>query len=110
MIFYRTILQHGALAPQDFSHHATLAEAHAAAKGYDKVNARPHVRVEMIDVDTNKAGVLSLLRGYSVQDGSTEPGTVRVLRAWDLTDRGGLAEMSDADLREVYGDDTLDVL
>lgn len=109
MFFYRVILQHGALVPQDYNHHAALAEAHAAAKGYDKVNDRPHVRIEMIHVDTSKEGVLGLLRGYSVQDGSvsgTAPVSIR--RVWELTSRGGLAELDEAAVRElgrdIYGD------
>lgn len=110
MQFYRTILQRGTLAPQDYSHHATLADAHTAAKGYDKINDRPHVRVELIDISTDKDGILQLLRGYSIQEGSVADGmaTVRILRAWDISDRGGLVEMSADDLRElgteVYSD------
>lgn len=110
MIFYRTILQHGALMPQDYSHHATLAEAHGAAKGYGK-DSFPNVRVEMIDVDTSKDGILGLLRGYSIQDGTVRgvDANVRIVRAWDISTRGGLAEL-DADALaelgvEVYGDD-----
>lgn len=103
MFFYRVILQHGALGPEDYSHHATLAEAHAAAKGYDKVNERPHVRIEMIHVDTSKDGVLALLQGYSIQSGSVSGLNVpvRVMRAWELSARGGLAELSEAEVREL---------
>ena len=112
MHIYRTILQHGALMPQDYSHHATFAEAHAAARGYDKINDWPHVRIELVDVNVHsKAGVLSLLRGYSIQEGSVagKDADVRILRAWDITPRGGSAEL-DADAmaelgRELYGDD-----
>ncbi len=104
MIFYRTILQHGALSPQDYSHHATLAEAHTAAKAYNPVNDRPHVRIEAIDVRTDKEGVLGLLRGYGIQDGSTTPAAnIRIMRVWELTSRGGLAELSDKDIAELYG-------
>lgn len=89
MHVYRTILQHGALAPQDYSHHATLAEAHKAAKSYDALNDRNHVRIELLDIDTSKAGIIELLRGYSVADLADAK---RIVRAWGLSARGGLVE------------------
>lgn len=87
MIFYRAILtspvESGAI---DWSHHGTRDEAHTAAKGYPKVNW-PNVRVEQIDVATDKTGILSLLMGYDVSD--QEPVTAN----WGLTPRGGLREL-----------------
>ena len=85
MQFYRAILERtpGA-APTDYSHHTTLADAHTAAKGYQDYDW-PYVFVDMIDIPVDKAGVLELLRGYSVQD-------VAPKRNWRLTKRGGLEE------------------
>lgn len=84
MHFYRTLYEGPAdVSPSDWSHHATLAEAHTAAKGYTD---RAGVRIEQIDVATDKAGVLDLLRGYSVTD--LDP-----LRTWKLTPRGGLQQV-----------------
>lgn len=87
MQFYRAILERtpGA-APTDYSHHTTLDEAHKAAKGYPDYD-RPYVFVDMIDIPTDKAGVLDLLRGYQIQD-------VAPKRNWRLTKRGGLEEFA----------------
>lgn len=109
MHIYRTILQHGALMPQDYSHHGSFAEAHAAARGYGK-DVWPNVRIELIDISTDKDGILQLLRGYSIQEGSVADGMapVRILRAWDITPRGGSAELDAEAMRElgteVYSD------
>jgi hypothetical protein len=83
MHFYRTLYEGPAdVSPSDWSHHATLAEAHAAAKGYTD---HASVRIELIDVATDKQGVPDLLRGYSVTD-------LTPLRTWAITARGGLRE------------------
>jgi hypothetical protein len=96
MNFYRTLLGIDLTGAVDYSHHATLAEAHRAAKAYSD---RPNVRVEHIDVDTSKDGVLSLLQGYSATDGAYP---VFVLRAWGITPRGGLDEWTEAELRALH--------
>ena len=58
MNFYRTILERAGLMP-DASHFDTLGAAHESAKHYGTLD-RPLVRIELIDVPNDKAGVLSL--------------------------------------------------
>ena len=84
MNFYRTILERAGLMP-DASHFDTLGAAHESAKHYGTLD-RPLVRIELIDVPNDKAGVLSLLRGYSPDD-------FKPVRTWALTPRGGLKEV-----------------
>jgi hypothetical protein len=82
--FYRVLFD--APGGLDYSHHATLLEAHRAAQGYPRA-LRYCVLIELIDVPTDKAGILELLRGYS----PTEEFPAR--RSWELTPRGGLREL-----------------
>ena len=85
MIFYRVLYEVIGL-PTNTTHHATLHDAHKASKtGYSK-SERADVRIEQIDVDVSKAGVLSLLQGYSPEDFSAT-------RTWALSPRGGLREI-----------------
>ena len=72
-------------------HHATLADAHKTAKGYSQQDYH-RLFVELIDVPTDKAGILDLLRGYSVES-SFQP-----VKTWGLTPRGALTE---AENREI---------
>lgn len=67
----------------------TLDLAHRGAK--EPINLtdgtgfrRDWVKIEEIEVATDKAGVLALLNGFG--------GTETTLRVWTLTDRGGLLE------------------
>ena len=83
MIFYR-VLCHSS-GSLDYSHHVTLADAHHVARGYS-ASDRPFVYVEQIDVPTDKAGILDLLRGYSPTE------DFPAVRSWTLTSRGGLRE------------------
>lgn len=62
----------------------TLALAHADAKEHGR-NALPDIRIELVEVDTSKAGVLALLNG-------DEPEEAAVIRTWRLGARGGLVE------------------
>ncbi len=88
MHFYRVLYEGPAdVSPSDWSHHGTQAQAHTAAKGYGD---RDGVRVELIDVQSDKAGILSLLQGYSPADSCDN---VKVLKTWKLTARGGLTEV-----------------
>lgn len=86
MHFYRTYLLRSGLAPENtVSHRCTLAEAHACAKAFGKSDWNDVV-VDLIDVPTDKAGVLSLLMGgHGIDD-------LKAIRTWDLTPRGGLRE------------------
>jgi hypothetical protein len=85
MNFYRTILDSSLGGPpQDYSHHTTLSEAHNAAKGYQSAD-RDRIFVELINVPTDKAGILSLLQGYALDDFKPD-------RNWKLTRRGALEE------------------
>ena len=94
MHFYRVILEsvHPGLPPVDYSHHDTLAKAHKAAKGYSQQDYH-RLFVELIDVPTDKAGILDLLRGYSVES-SFQP-----VKTWGLTPHGALTETEN---REVF--------
>lgn len=86
MHFYRTLYEPAqAVAPVNTDHRATLAEAHTAAKGYAGWQ-RDYVRIELIDVPTDKAGVLALLQGHSLDD-------FQPVKTWKLTPRGGLREV-----------------
>lgn len=86
MHFYRVILESAVGgAPVDYSHHGTAAEAHTAAKGYAD---RDRVFVELIDVPTDKAGILDLLRGYDVAEDFKPP-----VKQWRLTKRGAMEEI-----------------
>ena len=84
MHFYRTIIERSGL-PTAATHHATLADARAAAKA-EPIHVREYTFVELIDVPSDKSGILGLLRGYSVEDFTP-------LRNWRLTRRGGLEEI-----------------
>jgi len=87
MHFYRTLYETtpGA-APDDYSHHTALADAHAAAKGYLQAWNHHLIFIELIDVPTDKAGILDLLRGYDVQS------DFRPIKTWKINHRGGLVE------------------
>ena len=68
------------------TYHATRDDAHAEAKG---INWRPEeVYIDLIDVDTDKLGILALLRGEA---------RLKVLRTWTLTTRKGLKEIEAGD-------------
>lgn len=63
----------------------TLADAHEALK------ARKHGQdpyIDLIDVPTDKAGILALLN----DDGFAYISKLPRMRSWALTDRGGLRE------------------
>lgn len=67
------------------AYRGTLAEAHALAKSGEVGGVgfvRDWVRVEEVEVATDKAAILRLLNG--------EGGAETTLRAWELTPRGGL--------------------
>lgn len=88
MLFYRALYQTPAdPAPIDTNHRATLAEAHAAAKGWPEPR---FVRIELIDVPSDKAGILALLQGYNLDDFAP-------VRTWALTARGGLREVANGE-------------
>ena len=92
MHFYRVLFEGPAgVSASDWSHHGVLLDAHNAAKGYAQ---RDCVRIELIDVNTTKDGVLALLQGYSPADTYDN---VKVLRTWGLTPRGGLREVANGE-------------
>ncbi len=78
MQFYK-IVNRGYEKRPDYK--CTLKEAHDSAKEADDAY---EVRVELIDIDTSKATLCSILAGW----GCTET----VLRTWKLTPRLGLNE------------------
>ena len=87
MHFYRVILEdpRGG-APLDYNHHGTLLDAHNSAKKYAQ---RDQIFIELIDVPTDKAGILNLLRGYDVQS------DFRPIKTWKINHRGGIVETED---------------
>ena len=86
MIFYRVLFEASATV-RDYSHHATLADAHHAAQGYPK-DQRECVLVEQFEVRSDKGGILELLQGYDPF--SDLPAAKR----WELSARGGLREIA----------------
>lgn len=62
----------------------TLQIAHEHAKV--RFGIRESARIELVDIDTSKDGVLTLLN-------TGEPKTRGVMRTWALTSRGGLREV-----------------
>jgi hypothetical protein len=87
MNFYRTYYSRpGAFVGlQGLNYHAVLKDAHVEAKKFPK-DDWAFVFIELVEIPTDKAGVLALLRGI-------EHGNVRVMRSWELTSRGGLNEV-----------------
>ena len=92
MIFYRTILDTG--TSKDWSHLTTLVDAHDAAKSYPYTDYWA-VRIEQIDVDTSRDGILDLLMGYDPTDS-----VCLIRRTWGITPRGGLVANLDDDTQE----------
>jgi hypothetical protein len=86
MQFYRVYLQRPGGEREGNFHHGTMAEAHKEAKAFQKEDWR-HVYVDLIDVPTDKQGVLNLLQRSYV-----EP--FPALRTWELTTRGGLIDVA----------------
>jgi hypothetical protein len=66
---------------------ATRAEAQAAGKRVTPVY-RPSVRIRLLNIGTDKEDVLHMLN-------AGVPGKAEQLRAWKLTARGGLADLSE---------------
>ena len=62
-----------------FNYASTLKEAHTAAKS---LTPRSEARVELVDVSTDKAGVIALLNSAQLF----------AEQAWSLTPRGGLTD------------------
>ena len=63
----------------------TLSDAHATAK---TLQPRDAVRIELVEVPTDKEGILALLNRME-----TVTNTFTVERTWALTARGGLHEV-----------------
>lgn len=74
------------------SYEATREEAHRKLKAAPR---RGECYIDLIEVDTDKAGVLAILN----RDPDTNP-FGKVLRSWDLTHRGGLRELSPQELAD----------
>lgn len=67
----------------------TMADAHRDAKRrFCTGHARSRCRIELVEIDTSKDGVLGLLR-----TGAPPCDSLPALRTWGLTDRGGLREL-----------------
>jgi hypothetical protein len=72
----------------------TMGEAHAEGKKLEPV-FRSNVRIRLLDIAVDKAGVLEILNHGGphrlLVDHQTE---IKVLRTWSLTARGGLTEIT----------------
>lgn len=66
----------------------TLKSAHRRAK-QESENDRDDVRIELINIPTDKIGILNLLACLVAQ----EMPEAEALRTWKLTARGGLKEI-----------------
>lgn len=62
------------------------SDAHNEAKAYGQWRW-PNLRVELIDVDTDKSSITRLLNGVG-------PERRTALRTWILTERGGMVEVA----------------
>lgn len=69
----------------DFFYRGTLAEAHEVMRGFPKTN-RDEARIELIDVEVDKEGVLKLLN-------QGDKAWHTLVRTWLITERGGLKEV-----------------
>jgi hypothetical protein len=87
MNFYRTYYYRPGVhfGFQGLNYHPVLKDAHVEAKKFDK-DDWAFVFIELVDIPTDKTGVLALLRGI-------EHGNVKPRRSWELTTRGGLNEV-----------------
>jgi hypothetical protein len=83
-------------------YYPTLIDAHKGAKqplnlSEDTGFRRDWVRIELVDVETSKDAVLAMLNGEPFfrygPDEQARP-IEKTLRAWELTPRGGLVEVS----------------
>jgi hypothetical protein len=84
MHFYRVVLFAEGLPP-NVVYHPTLGEAHESARDTYPKDRRSHISVQLVDVPTDKAGVLALLRGFQDED-------FKAIKQWGITPRGGLAD------------------
>jgi hypothetical protein len=74
------------------SYHGTLGEAQAAARDRFEPHMRSTARIELVDADVSKDGVLHILA-----TGAPRPlGIADVLRSWSVSARGGLRELEGA--------------
>ena len=66
----------------------TFGDAHDKAKEADELH-RAHARVELVEIASDKATILSILSGNSCAQ--------KVLRTWSLTPRGGLQNIANGE-------------
>lgn len=72
----------------------TINDAHAEAKKLEPV-WRCNVRICLLDIPADKAGLLELLNCGGPHRRSLEHGAeIKALRTWTLTARGGLKELT----------------
>jgi hypothetical protein len=81
MQFYRIVRDVPGVNPD---YRGTQHDAHTHAKSLSS-DFWNDVRIELVDIPTDKDSLITLLNGEAVQD--------KVLRTWALTDRGGLREV-----------------
>lgn len=82
MLFYRILPD--TLDLQPMSYKGTAAEAHAAAK--DLRYSYDEVRIELIDVPSDKASILVLLNGAITVE------SFKIKQTWKLSPRGAMVE------------------
>lgn len=66
----------------------TQIDAQKAAQGWSTV-ALPDMRVELVEVPTDKYAVIALLKG--------DQSAVKVLKTWRLTERGALHDIENGE-------------
>ncbi len=86
MHFYRLI--DTSIADAVPKYHGTQADAHADAKVWPK-HLWPDLRIELVDVPTDKGSIGKLLNNESL--------ALIVQRTWKLTPRGGIVEVANGD-------------
>jgi len=92
MHFYRIIRE--ATGLETFiEYRATLAAAHAHVKCDHAKRDYPDLRIELVDVPSDKAGILCLLNGQP------EFGTpvYEAIRTWAITGRGGIKSVANGE-------------
>lgn len=83
-IYKVTILTLAGLEDEAPHYEGTRDDARSYARAAYAEAEWPRVRIELIDVDVSKDGILGLLQGR------LEP---KVLQTWTLSKRGGLVEL-----------------
>jgi len=86
MNIYR--LLNTAVSNTEAEHFGTQAEAHNAVKSGVAKHNWPGIRIELVDVQTDKAGIVAALNGVAM---------FQTVSTWAITKRGGLAPVANGE-------------